>query len=233
MHQNQEMKKSILIAEDDNHTSCLLARYFTNEGFETLQAFNGEEALTIAQNLSPCFVVLDLMMPGIDGWEVCKELRTSSDIPILILSARQEEADRILGLNLGADDYVVKPFSPREVVARVHAILRRSQSRQQSIKGVVQVGELTLDRRSHCVKLGEQPLALTSSEFILLKTLMNRTGRVFTRLEMLDELYTKGQSVVDRVVDVHIASIRQKISAVSDEKKYITTVRGVGYRIDS
>jgi len=227
------MKKSILIAEDDNHTSCLLARYFTNEGFETLQAFNGEEALTIAQNLSPCFVVLDLMMPGIDGWEVCKELRTSSDIPILILSARQEEADRILGLNLGADDYVVKPFSPREVVARVHAILRRSQSRQQSIKGVVQVGELTLDRRSHCVKLGEQPLALTSSEFILLKTLMNRTGRVFTRLEMLDELYTKGQSVVDRVVDVHIASIRQKISAVSDEKKYITTVRGVGYRIDS
>lgn len=233
MHQNQEMKKSILIAEDDNHTSCLLARYFTNEGFETLQAFNGEEALTIAQNLSPCFVVLDLMMPGIDGWEVCRELRTNSDIPILILSARQEEADRILGLNLGADDYVVKPFSPREVVARVHAILRRSQSRQQSIKGVVQVGELTLDRRSHCVKLGEQPLALTSSEFILLKTLMNRTGRVFTRLEMLDELYTKGQSVVDRVVDVHIASIRQKISAVSDEKKYITTVRGVGYRIDS
>jgi len=227
------MKKSILIAEDDNHTSSLLVRYFAQEGFETLQAFNGEEALAITQIRSPCFVVLDLMMPGIDGWEVCRELRTKSDIPILILSARQEEADRILGLNLGADDYVVKPFSPREVVARVHAILRRSESKQQSTNGVLRVGELTLDGLSHCVTLGDKPIALTTSEFVLLKTLMNRTGRVFTRLEMLDELYTEGQSVIDRVVDVHIASIRQKISAVSDKKSYITTVRGVGYRMDN
>jgi len=113
------MKNPILIAEDDVHTSSLLMRYFSKEGFETLAAFNGEEALKIAQNRHPCFVILDLMMPGIDGWEVCGQLRTASDVPILILSARQEEADRILGLNLGADDYVVKPFSPREVVARV------------------------------------------------------------------------------------------------------------------
>jgi len=227
------MKKSILIAEDDNYTSSLLVRYFSKNGFDTIQAFNGDEALRIAKNRRLCFVVLDLMMPGIDGWEVCRELRNTSDIPILILSARQEEADRILGLNLGADDYVVKPFSPREVVARVYAILRRSELKMQANDAALRVGELTLDRRSHCVTLGEKPIALTSSEFVLLKTMMKRTGRVFTRLEMLDELYTEGQSVVDRVVDVHIASIRQKIAAISDKKKYITTVRGVGYRMDN
>lgn len=227
------MSKSILIAEDDDHTAYLLVRYFANEGFETLRAVNGEQALVLAQEQHPCFIILDLMMPGIDGWAVCKALRTTSDIPILILSARQEEADRILGLNLGADDYVVKPFSPREVVARVHAILRRSENKLQSIDGVLRVGELSLDESSHCAKLGEKPLSLTTSEFVLLKTLMKRTGRVFTRLEMLDELYTEGRSVVDRVVDVHIASIRQKITAISDKKKYITTIRGVGYRMDS
>lgn len=227
------MKNSILIAEDDDHTSCLLARYFSNEGFDALRALNGEQALSIARSQALSFVILDLMMPGIDGWEVCRKLRTTSDVPILILSARQEEADRILGLNLGADDYVVKPFSPREVVARVHAILRRSVSKKQVDSSFLRVGDLCLDRRSHCVTLGEKPLALTTSEFALLKTLMSRTGRVFTREEMLDELYTEGQSVVDRVVDVHISSIRQKITNISDRKKYITTVRGVGYRMDA
>jgi len=226
------MKKSILIAEDDDHTSGLLMRYFVKEGFNTLQAFNGNDALNIALVQRPCFVILDLMMPGIDGWEVCKELRNSSDIPILILSARQEEGDRILGLNLGADDYVVKPFSPREVVARVRAVLRRSENKLVS-QDELHVGALCLDMNSHSVTLNEKPIALTTSEFVLLRTLMNRTGRVFTRVEMLDELYTQGQSVVDRVVDVHIASIRQKITAISDERKYITTVRGVGYRMDS
>lgn len=227
------MRKPILIAEDDVHTSCLLMRYFSKEGFEALPAFSGEEALEIAQLRKPCFVILDLMMPGIDGWEVCGQLRNTSDVPILILSARQEEADRILGLNLGADDYVVKPFSPREVVARVHAILRRSDKKQQSIDPILRSGELTLDSNSHIAMLDEKPIPLTTSEFVLLRTLMNRTGRVFTRAEILEELNTEGQCVVDRVVDVHIASIRQKISAISDKKRYITTVRGIGYRMDS
>jgi len=227
------MNSSILIAEDDDHTSSLLARYFSSEGFNALRASNGEQALSTAKTQRLCFVILDLMLPGIDGWEVCRKLRTTSDVPILILSARQEEADRILGLNLGADDYVVKPFSPREVVARVHAILRRSTTKQHRANECLRVGDLSLDGRSHCVKLGEQPLSLTTSEFVLLKTLMRRTGRVFTRLEMLDELHTQGQSVVDRVIDVHISSIRQKIISISDEKNYITTVRGVGYRMDN
>jgi len=226
------MKKSILIAEDDDNTSSLLMRYFAKEGFETLRAVNGAEALRIAKTNPLSFVVLDLMMPGIDGWEVCEELRTTSGVPILILSARQEEADRILGLNLGADDYVVKPFSPREVVARVHAIMRRSENQDQLDHEILQIGELSLDTSSHCAKLAEESLKLTSSEFVLLRTLMGGAGRVFTRHELLNHLHTEGQCVVDRVVDVHIASIRQKISANPNSRKYITTVRGVGYRID-
>ncbi len=229
------MNKSILIAEDDDNTSDLLMRYFTKEGFETLRAANGVDALRIARKRRPCFVVLDLMMPGVlHGWDVCEELRTTSDVPILILSARQEEADRILGLNLGADDYVVKPFSPREVVARVHAILRRSEANNDSPNEILRNGELCLDSTNRTVSLADEEINLTTSEFVLLKTLMKRPGRVFTRPELLDQLYTGRQAVIDRVVDVHIASIRQKIESVSsNQRHFITTVRGVGYRLDT
>jgi len=188
-------------------------------------ADNGLDALHIAQTQELCFVVLDLMMPGMAGWDVCEELRATSDVPILILSARQEEADRILGFNLGADDYVVKPFSPREVVARVRAILRRSEATLEPSNEIYCNGELTLDCTNHVVSLARQAINLTVSEFVLLKTLIKRPGRVFTRSELLDELYTGRQAVIDRVVDVHIASIRQKIEAVSSQRQFITTVR--------
>jgi len=227
------MNKSILIAEDDDNTADLLVRYFIKEGFETLRAANGLDALKIARIQHPCFVVLDLMMPGLHGWDVCEELRTTSDVPILILSARQEEADRILGFNLGADDYVVKPFSPREVVARVHAILRRSETTQDSPSNVLRNGEYCLDADNHTVSHAGEAINLTSTEFVILKTLMTRPGRVFTRSELLDQLYSGGHAVIDRVVDVHIASIRQKIESASDQKHLITTVRGVGYRLDA
>lgn len=227
------MNKLILIAEDDDNTSALLVRYLTKEGFDPVRANNGCDALSIAQSRCPCLVILDLMMPGLDGWEVCEELRATTDVAILILSARQEEADRILGLNLGADDYVVKPFSPREVVARVHAILRRSAPITDAVDEVVAVGELSLNLSSHCVTVSGKPIALTASEFIVLNTLMRRAGRVYTRDEVLNALCTDGQLVVDRVVDVHVAGIRRKISAVSDQRGYITTVRGIGYRLDA
>ena len=227
------MNKSILIAEDDDNTSDLLMRYFTKAGFETLRAANGIDALRIARSQSPCFVVLDLMMPGVHGWDVCENLRSTSNVPILILSARQEEADRILGLNLGADDYVVKPFSPREVVARVHAILRRSETNDVTLDEVLRVRELYLDPANHTVRLEGETINLTTSEFTLLKTLMKRPGRVFTRSELLEQLYTGRQAVIDRVVDVHIASIRQKIESEIDQVHFITTVRGVGYRLDA
>ncbi len=224
--------KTVLIAEDDDNTSNLLIRYFEKEGFCTKRAENGNQALDLARRFSPNLVILDLMLPEIDGWEVCEELRSVSDIPILILSARQEESDRILGFKLGADDYVVKPFSPREVVARANAILRRSSSLRNSPDAVLRIGDLCVDTDKHCCTVLDVPLKLTNSEFILLKTLMSRAGRVLTRNELLDELHADGQCVVDRVVDVHIASIRQKISAITDFSEHIVTVRGVGYRMD-
>ena len=227
------MEKSILIAEDDDNTADLLVRYFTKEGFETLRASNGEDALHIAKINLPCLVILDLMMPGIHGWDVCEKLRTTSDIPILILSARQEEADRILGLNLGADDYVVKPFSPREVVARVHAILRRSELSYEASNNVFCHRELNLDATNHTVTVAGQDINLTTSEFVLLQTLMEHPGRVFSRSQLLDRLYTGRQAVIDRVVDVHIGSIRHKIESVSDRFQFITTVRGIGYRLSA
>lgn len=226
------MSKSVLIAEDDDNTSDLLIRYFTKEGFETLRADNGADALRLAKTQHPCCVILDLMMPGLPGWDVCEELRATSNIPILILSARQEEADRILGLNLGADDYVVKPFSPREVVARVHAILRRSEAGSDSSDKVFHNGDLCLDSTNRLVSLAGEAINLTASEFVVLKTLISRPGRVFTRTELLDQLYTGNQAVIDRVIDVHIASIRQKMELTLDRKKLITTVRGVGYRLE-
>ena len=226
------MDKSILIAEDDVNTSDLLARYFSREGFETIRANNGIDALRLARNHQPNFVILDLMMPGIQGWDVCEQLRTCSNVPILILSARQEEADRILGLNLGADDYVVKPFSPREVVARVHAILRRAESSNDIQDEILEHSELTMDCANRSVSLSDQPIHLTSSEFTLLKTLIKYPGRAFSRAELLDKLYSGNQVVIDRVVDVHIASIRQKLESVCGEKQYISTVRGVGYRLE-
>ncbi|MEM7194317.1 MAG: response regulator transcription factor [Pseudomonadota bacterium] len=225
------MEPSILIAEDDDHTSALLIRYFTNAGFETLRAANGIDALQVARSRRLSIVVLDLMMPGKPGWDVCEELRSTSDVPILILSARQEEADRILGLNLGADDYVVKPFSPREVVARVNAILRRSQRNQEPSAEVMTHGDLELDTLNRTVTLSGTIVELTTSEFTLLSTLLRHPGRAFTRSELLDHLHSGQQVVIDRVVDVHVASIRQKLESVSSSAQIITTVRGVGYRL--
>ena len=207
-------------------------RYFAKEGFDTLRAANGKDTLKIAKSQNMSMVVLDLMMPGMDGWDVCEELRATSNVPILILSARQEEADRILGFNLGADDYVVKPFSPREVVARVHAILRRSETNTEPQREVLSVGTLSLDPRNHNVCISEIPIKLTTSEFVLLKTLMTNPDRVFSRTELLDQLYEGRHAVIDRVVDVHIASIRQKFESVSNQTTFITTVRGVGYRLN-
>ena len=227
------MARTFLIAEDDVNIAGLLVRYFTKEGFETLHAANGADALTLARKRNPCFVILDLMLPGMHGWDVCEEIRAFSRVPILILSARQEEADRILGLNLGADDYVVKPFSPREVVARVHAILRRSEPASGPPNEILRNGELCLNSENRTVRLADKEINLTATEFVLLKTLMERPERVFTRPELLNHLYAGHQSVIDRVVDVHIAKIRHKIGSNSYQGGFIKTVRGVGYRLNA
>lgn len=220
----------ILIVEDDAKTASLVAIYLEREGFKTIIACDGQQALALAQRHQPIFAILDLMLPKVDGWEVCRELRRSSDIPILILTAREEEVDRILGLTLGADDYVVKPFSPGELVARVKAILRRTRLRSVPAGELLTHGELTLHQMKHRVTLRGQSVALTPSEFKLLGVLMAAPGKVFLREELLDCLYPSGEAVVDRVIDVHIGNLRQKIETDSANPRFILTVRGVGYQ---
>lgn len=220
----------ILIVEDDEKTAALVALYLQQEGFATLRAADGRQALTFARQHAPIFIILDLMLPHVDGWEVCRELRRDSDVPILILTAREGETDRIVGLSLGADDYVVKPFSPREIVARVKAILRRARPMLPSGASVLTHGELMLDVPRRTVTLRGQPVALTLSEFTILHVLLRTPGRVFLREELLDQLSPHGKAAIDRVIDVHIGNLRRKIENDPAQPRYILTVRGVGYR---
>jgi DNA-binding response OmpR family regulator len=220
----------ILIAEDDKKTASLVVLYLEKEGFQTLVAHDGHQALDLAARYKPGFVILDLMLPIVDGWEVCRELRRTSDVPLLILSAREDELDRVLGLTLGADDYVVKPFSPRELVARVKAILRRTRSSPTSSQSLLSYGGLVLDRDKRKVTRNGKPVVLTPSEYTLLQALMAAPGRVFSRQELLERLYPDGDAVVDRVIDVHIGKLRQKIETDAAQPGYVLTVRGIGYQ---
>lgn len=221
----------ILIVEDDKKTASLVALYLEREGFRTVVAHDGRQALELARLHRPMFVILDLMLPLLDGWEVCKQLRKTSDIPILMLSAREEEVDRVSGLTLGADDYVVKPFSPLELVARVKAILRRGRFRQTYGNNVLSLGGLVLDVEKRKVKLHGIPVILTPHEFTILRSLMSAPGKVFSRDELLSRLYPSEEvTVIDRVVDVHVGKLRQKIEEDPSHPRYVLTVRGVGYQ---
>jgi DNA-binding response OmpR family regulator len=225
------MTDPILIVEDDKKTASLVALYLEREGFETVLAHDGLQALELVQRHHPIFVILDLMLPLLDGWEVCRQIRQSSDVPILILSAREEEIDRVSGLTLGADDYVVKPFSPRELVARVKAILRRGRIPTVKDKKPLSSGGLVLDPDKHTVTLNGSLVALTPHEFNLLHTLMAFPGRAFTRDGLVTQLYPRHEaSVIDRVIDVHIGKLRQKIEKDPSNPRFILTVRGVGYK---
>jgi DNA-binding response OmpR family regulator len=224
------MTGPILVVEDDKKTASLVALYLEREGFQTVIAYDGQQALELAQRHRPIFVILDLMLPLEDGWEVCRQLRKSSDVPILILSAREEEVDRVSGLTLGADDYVVKPFSPRELVARVKAILRRGRLPTAKNKNLLSYEGLVLDQEKRKVSLNDRLIILTPHEFSLLQTLMASPGKVFTRDELLTRLYPKHEAIViDRVVDVHIGKLRQKIERDPSNPQFILTVRGIGY----
>jgi DNA-binding response OmpR family regulator len=224
-----KMTAPILIIEDDRNTAALIATYLEREGFVTQTVHDGGEALARARREPPGFVVLDVMLPQIDGWEICRELRKLSDVPILMLTAREEEIDRVLGLSLGADDYVVKPFSPRELVERVKAILRRSARRPEAARRF-RHGDLVLDAEKRRVTLADQPVELTAVEYKLLQALIAVPGKVFSRDDLLGHIYAHGEAVVDRVIDVHIGHLRQKLGDDPAEPRFILTVRGFGYR---
>ncbi|SPF37031.1 DNA-binding response regulator in two-component regulatory system with BaeS [Syntrophobacter sp. SbD1] len=219
----------VLIVEDDNKTASLISLYLHREGFETSTAFDGVEALELFRQDNPAIVILDLMLPRLDGWEVCRRIREISNVPIVMLTARGEEFDRVLGLTIGADDYVVKPFSPRELVARIRAVLRRTTAAARDISSRLKVGGLILDIHKHEAAVENRRIVLTPSEFKLLRLLMNAPGRLFTREQLLDALYPLGEQVIDRVVDVHIGKLRQKVEQDPANPRYILTVRGFGY----
>ena len=221
----------VLIIEDDQKTAKLVALYLEKEGFKPIIALDGREGLKLAKRHQPVLVVLDLMLPQIDGWEVCREIRRRSDVPILMLSARGDEIDRVAGLTLGADDYVVKPFSPRELVARVKAILRRGRMDSATASSVLAHGQLLLDREKRRLSVAGRQVFLTPNEYALLAALMARPGKTFTRDELLARLYPKGEAhVVDRVIDVHIGKLRQKIEKEPGNPRHIITVHGIGYQ---
>lgn len=224
-------EKTVLVIEDDRNTASLVALYLKREGFRVLTAGDGETGLSLAERHRPVLVVLDLMLPKTDGWEVCRRLRQKSEVPIIMLTARGEEIDRVSGLTLGADDYIVKPFSPRELVARVKAVLRRAPRPEPGRSEILSHSDILLDLAKRQLRVGGRPVAITPHEYALLEALMAVPGRVFTREELLERLYPRGEAVVvDRVVDVHIGKLRQKIEAAPSAPRYILTVRGIGYK---
>ncbi|HTP65545.1 MAG TPA: response regulator transcription factor [Geobacteraceae bacterium] len=231
MPQSGNNQGAVLIVEDDRNTAALVATYLEREGFATVIVHDGGKAVALARKARPVLVVLDIMLPGMDGWDICRALRKESDVPILMLTAREEEIDRVAGLAMGADDYVVKPFSPRELVERVKAILRRARpSLRGPAAAVLSCGGLELDPEKRTVARYGRPIALTTSEYTLLHALMGAPGRAFSREELLDICYRHEVAVIDRVIDVHIGKLRQKIEDDPTRPRYIQTVRGFGYR---
>jgi len=223
-------KRRILIIEDDKKISGLLKDYLQQEDFDVSILYSGETVVSDVRIDPPDIILLDLMLPGKDGITICREIRSFSGVPILIITAKVEEIDRLLGLELGADDYICKPFSPREVVARVKAVLRRSKPELAEEKMVV--GPIEIDAESHRVKIGEADLALTPNEFGLLKVLMSRPGRVFTRGDLISKIQGYDFDGYNRTIDSHIKNLRKKIDDYLPGQKIIHTVYGIGYRLN-
>jgi len=222
------MTKKILVVDDEPKIVRIVKAYLEKAGFQVIPAYTGQEALDRFRREEPALIVLDLMLPDLDGMDVARRIRKESEIPIIMLTARTEEADRVAGLELGADDYVAKPFNPRELVARVRAVLRRAEGvpRPQ----LIEAGDLQIDLDSHEVRMGGELINLTSTEFQLLATMAEQPGRVFTRLQLIDALYGTTYATSDRTVDTHIKNLRRKIEPNPKNPRYILTVHGVGYK---
>ena len=222
---------TVLVVDDDHKLISLVRMYLEREGFRVIPAYDGTQALEVFTRHSPAFVILDVMLPRMDGMAVCRQIRKTSAVPILMLTAKVEEVDKLVGLGIGADDYVTKPFSPRELVARVRAILRRTASRERVVPRLVR-GDLVMDLEKHEVSADGREVRLTPIEFKLLQALMEFPGRVFTRDQLLAHVYAFDEAaVVDRTVDVHIGKLREKIRDDPNRPRYIQTVRGVGYKL--
>jgi len=225
------MNETILVVDDEPKITKLARDYLEQGGYNVLVAADGSAALNTARSERPDLIVLDLMLPKMDGLDVCRTLRRESAIPIIMLTARSEETDRLIGLELGADDYITKPFSPRELVARVRATLRRVQGTVYT-PGTVRVGRLEIDLERHRLFANDQLVHLTRSEFTLLSALAQHPGQVLSRAQLLDKLHGIATTGYDRSVDAHIKNLRRKIEPDPSQPTYILTVYGIGYRFN-
>ena len=223
------MPKTILVVDDEQRLVSLVRDYLVQGGYKVLTASNGKEALGIAASDKPDLIILDLMMPEMDGYEFMRAHRHEANTPILLLTARVEDDEKVIGLELGADDYVTKPFRPRELLARVHAVLRR-QDMVRPTAVTLQAADITINRENRSVQVGEQFVDLTPSEFDLLAALASAPGRVYSRLDLLDILQGVRFEGYERTIDTHVKNLRAKIEPDPRSPQYIETVHGVGYR---
>lgn len=225
---------TVVVVDDERPLVELVSRYLRREGYEVHPAYDGHQALEIIERVSPDVIVLDLMLPGVDGLEIARRVRADSDAYLVMLTARTEEVDRIVGLRVGADDYVTKPFSPRELVARIQAMLRRPRrpsSAPSDEDGMRRVDGLAIDPVAREVHLDDQPVALTRLEFDLLDLLSSQPRRVFTKQQLLERIWGSAEYRDDHVVAVHVANLRRKLGDDADAPRWIHTVRGVGFRL--
>ena len=223
------MTETILIVEDEPKVARLARDYLEKNNYRVLIANDGKSGLATARGEKPDLLVLDLMLPGMDGLDVCRALRRESDIPIIMLTARAEETDRLIGLEIGADDYITKPFSPRELVARVRALLRRAKGRVYQ-SGIIRVGEMEINTDNHSVVLAGEAIHLTRIEFNLLETMTRHPGQIFSRAQLLENLHGVAYIGYDRSIDAHVKNLRRKIEEDPANPRYILTVYAVGYK---
>ena len=223
------MNELILVVDDEPRIVKQARDYLEHSGFRVVEAADGKTALVQARQTRPDLVVLDLNLPAMDGLDVCRTLRRESDVPIIMLTARVEETDRLIGLELGADDYISKPFSPRELVARVKVILRRVQGGMRQ-SGLLQAADLAIDLNGHRVTRGGEPIALSRTEFSLLATLAQHPGQTFTRAQLVERLHSVAYEGFDRSIDAHIKNLRRKLEPDPSAPRYVLTVFGVGYK---
>lgn len=226
------MTQTILLVDDEPRLLSLVKAYLIQSGYQVLTATNGREALLISRQEKPDLIILDIMMPEMDGYEFMRLHRRERNTPIILLTARVEEEDKVIGLELGADDYVTKPFSPRELTARVRALLRRLQAEPLE-QEILRVGEITVNRTGHLAKVGDRALELTPSEFALLVALISAPGRAFSRGDLLACLPGDNLEGMERTVDAHIKNLRAKLGDDPRQPRYIETVYGLGYRMNA
>jgi DNA-binding response OmpR family regulator len=224
------MSRKILIVDDDRKTLELIKLYLEKDGYQVLVAHDGRQALELARQKRPDLVLLDLMLPNVEGLDVCRILRAEAPNPIIMLTARTTEDDKLLGLDLGADDYITKPFSPRELVARVRVVLRRAGAEREQGPPTASFRELVVDFVGHEARLRGASLRLTPKEFKLLETLIKQPGRAWSRLELLEQVFGFDYEGLERTVDVHVMNLRKKIERDPTRPEYIQTVYGVGYK---